>query len=88
MRTAQIRLPVELIQAAGLQPSQAITCVARLLALEAFREGKITLGRAADLCGTPLAEFMDFAADRGVPPLSYTTEDLEEDRQTSKRLGI
>ncbi len=31
---------------------------------------------------TPLAAFMDFAAKHGVPPLRYSFEDLEEERQT------
>jgi predicted HTH domain antitoxin len=32
---------------------------AKLIALELFREGTISLGRAVELCHTPLAAFMD-----------------------------
>jgi predicted HTH domain antitoxin len=53
---------------------------ARLLALELYREDKVSLGRAAELCLTPVAAFMDFAAKHGVPPLRYSFEDLEEER--------
>jgi predicted HTH domain antitoxin len=56
---------------------------ARLLALELYREDKVSLGRAAELCQTA---FMDFAAKHGVPPLRYGFEDLEEERQTTDRL--
>jgi predicted HTH domain antitoxin len=59
---------------------------ARLLALELYREDKVSLGRAAELCQTPVAAFMDFAAKHGVPPLRYSLEDLEEERQTADRL--
>jgi predicted HTH domain antitoxin len=59
---------------------------ARLLALELYREDKISLGRAAELCQTPLASFMEFAAKQGVPPLRYSFEDLEEERRTADRL--
>jgi len=59
---------------------------ARLLALELYREDKVSLGRAAELCQTPLAAFMDFAAKHGVPPLRYSFEDLEDERQTADRL--
>ncbi|PYU02047.1 MAG: hypothetical protein DMG38_01630 [Acidobacteria bacterium] len=59
---------------------------ARLLALELYREDKVSLGRAAELCQTPLAAFMDFAAKHGVPPLRYSFEDLEEERHTADRL--
>ena len=56
------------------------------LALELYREDKVSLGRAAELCQTPVAAFMDFAAKHGVPPLRYSFEDLEEERQTADRL--
>jgi len=39
-----------------------------LLALELYPEDKVSLGRAAELCQTPLAAFMNFAAKRGLPP--------------------
>jgi hypothetical protein len=39
----------------------------RLLALELYREDKVSLGRAAELCQRPLAAFMDFAAKHAVP---------------------
>jgi hypothetical protein len=35
-----------------------------------------------ELCATPLAAFMEFAAKHGVPPLNYGIEELEEDRRT------
>jgi len=57
-----------------------------LLALELYREDKLALGRAAELCQTPVAAFMDFAAKHGVPPLPYSFEDLKEERQTANRL--
>jgi len=53
---------------------------ARLLALELHREDKVSLGRAAELCQTPVAAFTDFAAKHGGPPLRYSFEDLEEER--------
>lgn len=61
---------------------------ARLLALELFRERKVSLGRAAELCSMPLAAFMKFSAAHGVPPMSYTLDDLESDRRTAERLGL
>jgi predicted HTH domain antitoxin len=57
-----------------------------LLALELYREEKVSLGRAAELCQTPLAAFMDFAAKHGVPPLRYSSEDLEEEARSTDPL--
>ena len=57
----------------------------RLLTLELFREDKVSLERAAELCQTPLAVLMDFAVKHGVPPLRYCYEDLEEERRSTCR---
>jgi len=59
----------------------------RLLALELFREDRISLGRAAELSGTPLASFMDFVARHGVPPLRYDFDDLERERLSIETPG-
>jgi predicted HTH domain antitoxin len=86
METVDVKLPSALLRAANLEESSLSEEAARLLALELYREDKISLGRAADLCHTPLAAFMDFAAKHGVPPLRYSFEDLEEERQSADRL--
>ncbi|HKE22639.1 MAG TPA: UPF0175 family protein [Bryobacteraceae bacterium] len=52
-----------------------------VLALELYHEGKVSLGRAAELCHTPLELFMDFAGRHEVP-LPYGADDLEQDRRT------
>lgn len=83
MTTVQIDLPTELLKAANVQPNSF--AVAKLLALELFRVDLISLGRAAELCGAPLAEFMEFAAAREVP-LHYTSDDLLQDRQLIESL--
>jgi predicted HTH domain antitoxin len=86
METVRIELPSDLLRAANLEESNLSQEAARLLALELYREDKVSLGRAAELCQTPLASFMDFAAKHGVPPLRYVFEDLEEERRTADRL--
>jgi predicted HTH domain antitoxin len=86
METVDVKLPSELLRVANLEESSLSQETARLLALELYREDKVSLGRAAELCQTPLAAFMDFAAKHGVPPLRYSFEDLEEERQTADRL--
>jgi predicted HTH domain antitoxin len=85
METVRIELPSALLRAANLDGENPSQEAARLLALELFREEKVSLGRAAELCETPLADFMDFAAKHGVPPLRYSHEDLEEERRITDR---
>lgn len=87
MDTVSVQLPSELLKAAELEETNLSQDAARLLALELYREEKISLQRAAELCQTPLAAYMDFVAKHGVPPLRYTLEDLEEERRSAGRLG-
>lgn len=86
METVDVKLPSELLKAANLEGASLSQEAARLLALELYREDRVSLGRAAELCGTPLAAFMDFAAKQGVPPLRYSLEDLEKERHTTDRI--
>jgi predicted HTH domain antitoxin len=58
----------------------------RVLALELYCEDKVSLERAAALCQTPLAAFMDFAAQHGVPLPRYNFEDLEQARRSTDPL--
>ncbi|NWG72682.1 MAG: UPF0175 family protein [Parvularculaceae bacterium] len=80
-----MRIPEEALALAGLDDQPAAEGPRRLLALELFREGRVSLGRAAELAGLSVEEFMEFAAHRQVP-LHYTPEDLEENRGTAARL--
>lgn len=82
METVNVQLPSALLKAAELDDKNISKEAARLLALELYREDKVSLGRAAELCQTPLGEFMEFSAKHGVPPLRYSFEDLEEERSS------
>ena len=86
METVHLELPSALLKAANLDEWNLSQETARLLALELYREDKVSLGRAAELCQTPLAAFMDFAAKHGVPPLRYSSDDLDEERRSADRL--
>ena len=88
MEAVDIKVPSELLRAANLEEKNPSQEAARLLALELYREDedKVSLGRAAELCETPVAAFMEFAARHGVPPLRYSFEDLEEERRTTDRI--
>ena len=88
METVKVDLPVALLQAANLDANNFSQETARLLALELFREEKISLGRAAELCRTPLSAFMDFTAAHQVSPIRYGVTELEEDRRVLDELGL
>ncbi len=84
MKSIQVNLPEGLVDAAQLNRSDPSPDAARLLALELFREDKVSLGKAAELCETPVEAFIEFAGKRDVP-LHYGASELEEDRRTLQR---
>jgi len=81
MNGVRITLPAQLLEAAGVNPSDASRESAKLLALELYRENKVSLARAAELCSMPIGAFMVFGGQREAP-LHYSVSDLEEDRLT------
>jgi predicted HTH domain antitoxin len=85
--TVTVEIPKETLALAGLEDQPASDGARRLLALELFREARVSLGRAAELSGLGVEEFMAFAADREVP-LHYTGNELDQDRQAAARLGL
>jgi predicted HTH domain antitoxin len=88
VETVKVDLPADLLQAANLDFTNLSHEAARLLALELFREEKISLGRAAELSRTPLAAFIDFSAEHQVSPIRYGATELEEDRRILAELGL
>jgi predicted HTH domain antitoxin len=87
MATIHIELPEELIRAAKVSAKTASEDIAKILTLELFRERTISMGKAAELCGLSVEEFMAFASRREVP-LHYELEDLENDRKLADSLKL
>lgn len=86
METRSLELPTDLLQVVSqLNAGDLAKETAKLLALELFREDKVSMGRAAELCRTPLEVFIEFAAEHEVP-LHYGIAELEEDRRTLAKL--
>ena len=87
MQTVRMEIPADLVVAAGLDADNLSAEATRLLALELYREDRVSLGRAAELCRLPVEQFMEFASRHDVP-LHYGADDLEQDRRTLERLGL
>lgn len=87
METVKADLPADLVAVAKLDRGDVSVETAKLIALQLFREDKVSLGRAAELCRIPIEAFMDFAAEHEVA-LHYGISELEEDRRTMERLGL
>ena len=48
------------------------------LAIELYREGKISLGKASEIVGISKEEMMEVLSRKGIP-ISYDIDDLKED---------
>jgi predicted HTH domain antitoxin len=81
-----VQLSEDLAEAAQLSRTDPSADAARLLALGLFREDRISMGRAAELCETPVEAFLEFAGRRQVA-MHYGVDELEEDRKSFERLN-
>lgn len=64
MQTVNVEIPAELASAAGFDPRNLSAEATRLLALELYREDKVSLGRAAELSQMPVEQFWPSATFR------------------------
>jgi hypothetical protein len=65
MATVTVEIPEEVFELAGLPEASKSAHAAKLLPLELFREGRVSLGRAAELAGVGVEEFMEFSPSSG-----------------------
>jgi predicted HTH domain antitoxin len=87
MSNVTVEIPQEALALSGLDDQSDSERARLLVALELFREERVSLGRAAELAGLSIEEFMEFSAHRQVP-IHYTDDDLAEDRTTAARLKL
>ena len=82
MVRAEIDLPGSVLDLIRVDKDQLGPYIKRSLAVELFREGKLSLGKAAELAGMKNKwEMLALLSERGVP-LDYTAKDAEKDLQT------
>lgn len=78
MSAVTIEIPEGFTQSFGSTPEEVARNAKIELAIEMYREGKWSTGRAAEFCGMMRMAFMDLLRDRKVP-MPYTEEMLEQD---------
>lgn len=73
----EINLPSDLLSLLRLSQQQMVQEVQQWVALELFRSRRISAGKAAEVAGVSLFEFMNIAQQYNVPWADYTDEELE-----------
>jgi len=86
MVLAKVDMPESILALIKVHPDQLCQYIKRSLAVELYREGKLSLGKAAELAGASGKwEMLMILNERGVP-LDYSAEDAQEDFRTLKEL--
>ena len=85
MSTVHVDLSAELFELPEM-PGAATAQAAKLIVLELFREERVSLGKAAELAGMALEDFMTLSAERAIP-LHYTASDWRADHQAACKLA-
>ena len=88
MDTVQITisLPRSVLAATGVREGELDRLVRELVAVELYRQGRVSLGKAAEVAGLSTKwEMMSTLARHGVWP-DYTVEDATHDAATLKDL--
>ena len=83
----EIELPSDILYSQGIYENRAEYFVKKNFLMELYREGKISLGRMAALLGMNRVEMLGVMADSDIP-LNYGIQELEEDVETAKKLGM
>ena len=71
-------VPKTILSATGSSPSELASDISRRAAASLYADGVLSLGKAAELAGISLADFLDYLRSRKIP-LSYSAEDLRQD---------
>jgi predicted HTH domain antitoxin len=79
---AVVDLPGSVLALIKVDKDQLGPFIKRSLAVDLYREGRLSLGKAAELAGTKSKwEMLMLLSERGVP-LDYTANDAKKDLQT------
>lgn len=66
-KVVEVKVPRGFIEALGFKDVEGLERHSRLvLAVESYMEGRVSLGKAAELAGVSYDDFWDFLKDRGL----------------------
>jgi predicted HTH domain antitoxin len=86
--TLELKVPEPVylaLQSAGLSREDLGERAMRDLAMRLYSEGRLSLGKAADMAGVSLIHFWLLIVEHGGAIFNYTEEDYEADRATIRR---
>ncbi len=85
METVAVDFPRDLINIFKIREKDFPRIVRETLSVELYREGLVSIGKAAEIAGVSIWEMQEILAKRKIP-LHYYSEDLENDIKTLKKV--
>ncbi|MCG7849058.1 MAG: UPF0175 family protein [ANME-2 cluster archaeon] len=85
METISVDLPGDLINIFKIRERDFPFVIRETLSIELYREGLISIGKAAEIAGISIWKMQEILANRKVP-IHYYPEDLEKDIRTLKKV--
>jgi len=79
MLALTIEFPDYLLFQMGSSTEKLREEINRMLAINMFREGFMTTGQAAELCGMHRVEFMYYLSRKNIPVVDWDIEDIEKE---------
>ncbi|ALM76367.1 hypothetical protein TBCH5v1_2476 [Thermococcus barophilus] len=79
----KVEFPADVVKIIGMKDLD--TEVRLLTAIELYREGKVSLGKAAEIAGLSIREFLYELRKRDIP-INYDLEELKKDIETIEGL--
>ena len=58
-----------------------------LLTMKLFEEGKVSLGKAAEMAGYTKRTYMELLGKRGIPIINYPPEELEQEMKVLEEMA-
>jgi predicted HTH domain antitoxin len=85
MVKAEVKLPESFLTTLKVRKEELDLFIRRSLAVELYRDGQLSLGKAAELAGLDRWEMLQLLNEKEVP-LHYTASDAEKDLKTLKEV--
>jgi len=85
MEEISVKVPRDLVRILKVRDEEVPKLVRLYLAIELYREGKVSLGKAAEIAGVSKWEMMEILASKNVP-IQYDVVDLERDIKTLEEM--
>ncbi len=85
LETISVDFPKDLINIFKVREKDLSSHVRKSLAVELYRDGLISIGKAAEIAGISTWEMLEAIASKKIP-IQYYPEDLKEDIKTLKKV--